>query len=689
MGKKIHAEKEAYHKKSVESAEKSKEGARKQHVKMTAKEGNAKEAVTKVADQEKSAKEAQDRAGEKMEDEQKAEEKTKKSDESKLQELDTSKGNVEKEDKAEESAKRKIERSQKEIQKAPDDASWQEAKQKRKDAKTVHENAVADEAAAKAKIEHLKTKESEAKALVKDTAQAAADALKEEEKHKADIKEHMEKEKVQKGKVEKGVKAVEEEKEEKEGNAKKRQKELDEKAHEKKVKQAEVTAKGVEKKVKENEAEKLVKEGKKKALWAEQSKKEKKVKESETKERKKKADCQAKQELEQMQIRFTIAEDRAVELGTGWQNFGNNYEGLRLQKQGNLCLLSGLIRVGEETISTGSDKGKKFWHAMETLIQTGESSMNTPAVAGQWGDIASIGNQCKPNTMIELAANNHAEISKITIDKDGVVKWKSGGSRHGWISLSGVMWKAGGVMDGNIDGVPEHIASVMHGTVTFANGWKGEGVSVYRQGNICAVLGQTYGGRNFQGRVMTLPTNCRPKRKYMFAFSHGKQSFRVDVDVDGAVVPYKVPDSVEKYLNLQTIIFPVVEGTELELHNDRGWRPSSKFPPPQAYRQGALCVLSGVAYNGDIRSGIHSLLKHSGSPAVLPEWCIPRHRMAFTVISTEGKVQRVDVLDDGSIRWIAGQREKYMNLVGIRFDIRADLVQKFSESLLKVSKCEE
>merc|ERR1712167_375063 len=187
---------------------------------------------------------------------------------------------------------------------------------------------------------------------------------------------------------------------------------------------------------------------------------------------------------------------------------------------------------------------------------------------------------------------------------------------------------------------------------------------------------------------MTLPKVCWPKRKRMFAFSHAQESFRVDVDVDGAVTPFKVDDSVERYLNLQSIVLPVVDGEEIELHEDRGWTTTSKFPKPEAFRQGALCVLSGVAFNEDIRAGDHRLLKNSGSPGVLPEWCRPRHRLAFSTIGTTGKAQRIDILDDGSIRWIAGSREKYLNLDGIRFDIRAELVQKYGSTLFKVSKCD-
>ena len=62
--------------------------------------------------------------------------------------------------------------------------------------------------------------------------------------------------------------------------------------------------------------------------------------------------------------------------------------------------------------------------------------------------------------------------------------------------------------------------------------------------------------------------------------------------------------------------------------------------------------------------------------------------MTFQTVSQNGKIQRIDVLADGSVRWIAGERDKFINLDGIRFDVRADLVQKFSRALLKISKCE-
>lgn len=240
---------------------------------------------------------------------------------------------------------------------------------------------------------------------------------------------------------------------------------------------------------------------------------------------------------------------------------------------------------------------------------------------------------------------------------------------------------------GNMD-APGLIASIDQKGVTYSNGWSGDNVAVYKQGHVCFVLGETENGRNFEGVVFTLPTVCRPRFNMMFPFAHGERTFRIDVRTDGAVVPYDVPDDVKKKLNLQSLVFPTEEGEELTMNSQGNWATIKEYPEPMAYRQGAMCILSGVAYNSDIRGGVHSLLQASGHPVTLPVWCQPRNRMAFTTISTTGKAVRLDVLPSGEVRWIAGYREKYVNFVGIKFEVRADIVQKFSKSLLKVSECE-
>lgn len=92
-----------------------------------------------------------------------------------------------------------------------------------------------------------------------------------------------------------------------------------------------------------------------------------------------------------------------------------------------------------------------------------------------------------------------------------------------------------------------------------------------------------------------------------------------------------------------------------------------------------------------VREGHHSLLKNSGQPGTLPEWCRPRNRMAFSTIQVGSDgvgLARIDVLPTGAVRWVAGSRQKNVNLDGIKFDVKATIVKKFSAALLKVSECE-
>merc|ERR1711939_362100 len=359
---------------------------------------------------------------------------------------------------------------------------------KEKTAKSEHENAAASEAQAKSAIESVKTKESASKEAVK-AIQAATD---EEKKQKAAIKSHQAKEKGSKAKLKRRLEKMGDEKKKKAEDAKKARKEAVGKAAERKRKFEEKTNKTVEKTVKEKAAEQRGKKAKKEALWMEQQEKQKAVKEQATKEKKTKADCAAKQEQEQMTVRFTLAQDKKVSLGAGWKNFGNGYEGIRLQKQGNVCVLSGLIRVSDDTIQTGLDKGKKFWHAMmENLIQTGEGAYRKKS---NWDILAQVSGACRPSAKIELLANNHVDPAKVSVDKDGTVRWVSGGSAHGWISLSGLAWKIGGALDGSTEGVG--ISSHKTGKVVYANGWRGQGVSVYKQGHVCFVGGKLVLGRN-------------------------------------------------------------------------------------------------------------------------------------------------------------------------------------------------
>merc|ERR1711988_1448977 len=116
-----------------------------------------------------------------------------------------------------------------------------------------------------------------------------------------------------------------------------------------------------------------------------------------------------------------------------------------------------------------------------------------------------------------------------------------------------------------------------------------------------------------------------------------------------------------------------------------GYRRAKGAPAAQARRVGTMCVVSGSMYNPKIRPGVHCTLKHSGAVASLPQWCRPTKRMVFTTVAKDGKVQRMDVLPQGTIRWLAGKRAKTVNLTGIRFTIPRAVAKRYSKGLKKVT----
>jgi hypothetical protein len=175
----------------------------------------------------------------------------------------------------------------------------------------------------------------------------------------------------------------------------------------------------------------------------------------------------------------------------------------------------------------------------------------------------------------------------------------------------------------------------------------------------------------------------------MFALSQGTKSYRIDVTPSGAVIPVRVPGSVRNVINLNSIVFATTgKGADLKLNRKRGWNRPKKTAAARAYRMGSLCIVSGAAYNSKVRSGNKNcLLKNGAAVGRLPAWCRPSKRLTFSTVAPNGQIQRVDVLRGGEVRWTAGRRDKTVSLTGIKFNVPSQTVQKYSASLLKVTKC--
>merc|ERR1712072_751566 len=255
-------------------------------------------------------------------------------------------------------------------------------------------------------------------------------------------------------KKEKRSKKILKEKKSKERKAKRKAAERKRKAAEKLRKAREKKAKQTEKKQKRIKAEKKDKARKKAELKAKTSAKEKRGKARRAKEKAKKAVCLARQKRQKRTRSFTMGVDQAITIAKGWKNWAHGYRGLRLQKQGNVCTISGLIRVNTNTITSGQDAKKKFWHA-EELIEEGEARTQLSEVkstnalleqkeganslleegegagAGGWGVLASVPRSCRPGQSLYSTVNNHIQPAKVRVSSSGKVSFVSGGTKHG------------------------------------------------------------------------------------------------------------------------------------------------------------------------------------------------------------------------------------------------------------------
>jgi len=199
------------------------------------------------------------------------------------------------------------------------------------------------------------------------------------------------------------------------------------------------------------------------------------------------------------------------------------------------------------------------------------------------------------------------------------------------------------------------------------NGWKGRGTSVYKQGSVCFVSGQVYGGSNWN-QIVRLPYWCRPKKRMIFGSSFGARAFRVDVTRGGLVRGMVGVKGVPKLLSLDGFAFDTMYGSAVPLTNGFKKMSPRVYAQPRARRMGALCMLSGIAF----KKG-----KIPGLVGTAPSWCRPKARMVFAT-NIGSRIQRIDVLKNGQIRWTGGKASAIVNLTGIRYTVSAKTVLRFS-----------
>jgi len=233
-------------------------------------------------------------------------------------------------------------------------------------------------------------------------------------------------------------------------------------------------------------------------------------------------------------ISFTVGVEKEVELLNNWKDFGNGYRPTTITKLDDACILSGFL--------AGGDWNRPFGRVPQ---------------------------ECYPSQRLIFNANNHEAIARVDVLKTGHFAWVAGQNKHGWVSLSGMMWC---VADGGINLNP-------------AVGWKNYG-GEYRPIRYCMVrnmcilsgIAQNDGDWKTSPKITILPNPCRPARRQVFSVNHNIKEVRIDVLPTGEIV-YQSGKAGFPWFSLDGISFIVA---------DLGAVAGSGQSPPLATQSGPV-----------------------------------------------------------------------------------------------------
>jgi len=185
-------------------------------------------------------------------------------------------------------------------------------------------------------------------------------------------------------------------------------------------------------------------------------------------------------------IVFSTAVGRRVPLLNRWKNFGYTFDGVRVNKEGGIVTITGLIR------------GRFTPHIM------------------------TLPSGYRPRKRLIFNLNNHQYTSRVDILPDGRVFWIAGGRSYGWLSLSGIVFST----------------SPGQG-LRLLNGWKNFGATyahaqVHKYGKIGIVSGLLRGTK-WGHPMVRLPVSYRPKTIVNNNANNHAKSARLDTNSDGTM----------------------------------------------------------------------------------------------------------------------------------------------------------
>ena len=183
-------------------------------------------------------------------------------------------------------------------------------------------------------------------------------------------------------------------------------------------------------------------------------------------------------------IVFSTATGTNLTLDNRWKNYGHTYSKALIHKEGNIVMVSGLVRFGG------------------------------------WGRIGTLPVGSRPKERLIFHVNNHENAARVDVLPNGQIHWITGGKSHGWISLTGIVF-----------------STAAETKLTFANGWANyghtfTGAQVTRYGNLAFVSGLIKGTKWGVGMVL-LPKDCRPAARIISNANNHQYTSRLDTFPNG------------------------------------------------------------------------------------------------------------------------------------------------------------
>lgn len=263
------------------------------------------------------------------------------------------------------------------------------------------------------------------------------------------------------------------------------------------------------------------------------------------------------------------------------------------------------------------------------------------------GTLATLPVECWPMRKLIFSKAHGTTTMEVDVSEFGEISYSTDSdSGAATVSLSGIMFTAPS------DGL-RLLPAVTPWTASIGGQW-GEGVFVMKNG-FCMVNARPQGGSFTSLTIIAnLPEGCRPTKRLTFNLNHHDYTHSVDVTPDGSVV-WMAGTGKYTWVSLTGITFAPGDLGRITLPLLNGWSAYGlEYGIPEVTKRNGICSVEG-RLTGSSWSNL----------AQLPEDCTPSKRLIFNMNNLE-QTSRVDVRDDGVIKWVAGGNSyNWISLAGM------------------------